>query len=439
MTKQEPWTSKEGLLSFLKKQRPQSIPPYHWPSALLKKATNAKGYREAEAAMRTSYNHEVLRRVEYREFAKAVKQDSRISYETFLKNWPDGEFAPVATKRLEQLETEAWQEALKKNTIEAFEAYLREFPMGEYAKDARDRIEQIAGVEAWEAAKQKDTREAYKAYIERFPHGEHVQEARKRIEQITEEQAWKAARAQDTVKAYQGYISKFPQGKYVKNALKLIKQLKALAQERGQTRENPDARESGCSSCNDKAKRGKDKTNVLDDMLLALSIAMFFVLFVSLGRATDAIEIGLGHLPIMAAALTGLTMAVLIISILSAQMSGRTLISYSTFNVFTTGFVFSAIPSLAVYHIVPFRHIKANIGVSIFTFIVMFVLFKFVTTLLDKYGGKNVLVFAVVFLFSLIESVFVYISFLLVLCYTTGTDFLVLFWDYFHYAIFKPY
>ena len=59
--------SESEFARLLEEKRPDDIAHYHWPVTLLRVASNARSYSEAESVMRSYYAQQVLRRVGYKD------------------------------------------------------------------------------------------------------------------------------------------------------------------------------------------------------------------------------------------------------------------------------------------------------------------------------------------------------------------------------------
>ncbi|MEM6766657.1 MAG: SUMF1/EgtB/PvdO family nonheme iron enzyme [Bacteroidota bacterium] len=80
-----------------------------------------------------------------------------------------------------QQDVSAWNEAKRANSQQAYESYLKNFPEGEFVELAQSRIAQLSvdslkdkDIAAWKAAKEQDSLEGYLGYLREFPKGEFV-------------------------------------------------------------------------------------------------------------------------------------------------------------------------------------------------------------------------------------------------------------------------
>jgi septal ring factor EnvC (AmiA/AmiB activator) len=76
----------------------------------------------------------------------------------------------------------SWDAAAKTNTIASFQSYLNEWPEGDYANAARKNISQLeADNKGWQAARATHTKAAYQLYLKNFPQGQFASTARTEI------------------------------------------------------------------------------------------------------------------------------------------------------------------------------------------------------------------------------------------------------------------
>lgn len=87
-------------------------------------------------------------------YHNALSRNTIYSYEKYLKRYPRGHHAKEATNKLENLKNAtsleikikddvAYETAVSGNTISSFEKYLKEFPFGQHAAEARKKMEQL--------------------------------------------------------------------------------------------------------------------------------------------------------------------------------------------------------------------------------------------------------------------------------------------------------
>ena len=86
----------------------------------------------------------------------------------------------------------AWNEAAKGNTIASFQSYLNEWPNGDYSNAAKKNITQLeADNRGWQSARGSHTKAAYQAYLKNFPQGQFASTARlevSKFEKVEEEE-----------------------------------------------------------------------------------------------------------------------------------------------------------------------------------------------------------------------------------------------------------
>ena len=79
---------------------------------------------------------------EQSDWEKARASNNADSYESFVKKYPTGSFAPQAQQRLKELyEERDWQKARDADTPESYQAFLKQYPEGKWAEEARIRVE----------------------------------------------------------------------------------------------------------------------------------------------------------------------------------------------------------------------------------------------------------------------------------------------------------
>jgi cell division protein FtsN len=79
---------------------------------------------------------------EQSDWEKARAANNADSYESFVKKYPNGSFAPQAQARLKELyEERDWQKARDADTPDAYQAFLKQYPEGKWAEEARIRVE----------------------------------------------------------------------------------------------------------------------------------------------------------------------------------------------------------------------------------------------------------------------------------------------------------
>src|ERR1700689_358572 len=86
---------------------------------------------------------------EQSDWEKARAANNADSYESFVKKYPNGSFAPQAQARLKELyEDRDWQKARDADTPDAYQAFLKQYPEGKWAEEARIRVENFTLAQA---------------------------------------------------------------------------------------------------------------------------------------------------------------------------------------------------------------------------------------------------------------------------------------------------
>jgi hypothetical protein len=108
-----------------------------------------------------------------REWEMAARTDTPQAYETYLRLYPGGPFAPVAEQRvaeLSRMEVAAWEVAKRADTEASYEDFLARFPWGRNAAEAETlraarAAPRLAAEEraAWDDAKRRDFIDGYEA------------------------------------------------------------------------------------------------------------------------------------------------------------------------------------------------------------------------------------------------------------------------------------
>jgi hypothetical protein len=75
-----------------------------------------------------------------------------------------------------------WRSAQRADTIESYEAFLEQHPESQYAPVAQRRLSDLIEQRDWLSASEVDTAEAYRNFINTHPKGRWVREARVRLQ-----------------------------------------------------------------------------------------------------------------------------------------------------------------------------------------------------------------------------------------------------------------
>jgi hypothetical protein len=141
-----------------------------------------------------------------------IKKDNELDdYKAYLDQYPKGTYSALAKIRIKKLESEAaveqskkdqeaWNSAKDTETENSYQSYLDNYPHGNYAALAQSRIKKLHDesteqtdsdnvneksgnsddeTEAWNEANSAGTEHSYTQYLETFPHGRHEKLAKK--------------------------------------------------------------------------------------------------------------------------------------------------------------------------------------------------------------------------------------------------------------------
>lgn len=75
-----------------------------------------------------------------------------------------------------------WRSTQRADTIESYEAFLEQYPESQYAPVAQRRLADLIEQRDWQSASEADTAEAYRTFINTHPKGRWVREARVRLQ-----------------------------------------------------------------------------------------------------------------------------------------------------------------------------------------------------------------------------------------------------------------
>ncbi len=107
-------------------------------------------------------------------------------------------------------EEEAWMEAKEADTIESYEEFLEEYPEGEFAELAMEAID-------WKNAQETHTSKSYRLFIIRHPQGEYTEEARIIKEDLSWDSYFRGRRL--CLERTKEYLNNFPHGIYSDQAM----------------------------------------------------------------------------------------------------------------------------------------------------------------------------------------------------------------------------
>lgn len=151
------------------------------------------------------------------------------SYETFLREYPDGNYAAAAKGKIRDITDENnWKEITSINTLSAYKNYLQAFPNGIHAEEAALKAKEIGEEEEWRFALEENTTAGFKRYLQAYPDSRYRAEAENNLKLCQENDVWKDALAKNTMAAYNNYLSKYSKGQYASLARNRIDKLKEL-------------------------------------------------------------------------------------------------------------------------------------------------------------------------------------------------------------------
>ena len=96
---------------------------------------------------------------------KCIEENSPLGYSKYLVQYPAGEFAQEAEKKIRELrdaEKNQWETLRNTSNIDALFAFLIDHPQTPYARDIRHAIDSLS----WIAVANENTADSYLAYIE---------------------------------------------------------------------------------------------------------------------------------------------------------------------------------------------------------------------------------------------------------------------------------
>ncbi|MFZ2901118.1 MAG: SUMF1/EgtB/PvdO family nonheme iron enzyme [Saprospiraceae bacterium] len=98
-------------------------------------------------------------------------------------------FEKSATPQVDPvLDKQAWEEAKTANTLAAFQFYQARFPNGEFRPLADKRIAEFEDFEAWQQAKAANTKAAYEKYLSAYPSGAYRELAENALKNLLTQQ-----------------------------------------------------------------------------------------------------------------------------------------------------------------------------------------------------------------------------------------------------------
>lgn len=156
----------------------------------------------------------------------AEAANTAAAYQAYLNEYPKGVYAAAARVKLaglaaqgqpqqppprvksevappEDRDTTLWQQVQAAGNRDYYETYLKEFPRGKYAPLARAELKRLAAQEkelqvqaekqAWEKAQQINSEESYQSYLTEHPRGSYVALAQAALKKVRKEEAARIA------------------------------------------------------------------------------------------------------------------------------------------------------------------------------------------------------------------------------------------------------
>lgn len=137
----------------------------------------------------------------------AQRANTEISYESFLQEFPQSEYAPQAKARIEQLR---FDQAKRQNSEAAYQSYERMYPHGRFVAESR----KLADDCAFAGAAKQNTQSAFDAYMKTYPNGVHHGDAKLGVEALVYQEAIRNGQ----VGALDAYLQRYPAGRFAAEA-----------------------------------------------------------------------------------------------------------------------------------------------------------------------------------------------------------------------------
>lgn len=160
--------------------------------------------------------------IENNSWTAACKNDTIVSYNSYIKQYPGGKYVSEAKTRLNEMDDNYWRSNCNNLSVDFLNSYQTNFPDGRHIQECISALKDAD----WLKAKGRDTVEAYQNYIDNNPSSEHIKDARERINSLNDDTDWDTACHYNQNEYYHRYIKDHPCGKYVAEAQKRI-QLRA--------------------------------------------------------------------------------------------------------------------------------------------------------------------------------------------------------------------
>lgn len=137
----------------------------------------------------------------------AQRANTESSYEAFLQEFPQSQYAPQAKDRIEQLR---FDQAKRENSEAAYQGYERTYPQGRFVAESR----KLADDCAFASAAKQNTQSAFEAYMKTYPNGAHHGDAKQGVEAVVYQEAIRNGQ----VSALDGYMQRYPAGRFAAEA-----------------------------------------------------------------------------------------------------------------------------------------------------------------------------------------------------------------------------
>ncbi len=162
---------------------------------------------------------------------------------TYLKRYPDGQFAGTARKRIEKLTTadqthdlemEMWNKVKHSRNTGDFQNFLQAFPNGIFAGIAKSRIENLISLEAqtkelalWDGIKASRDQKDFEEYLRLYPQGQYADHVRRLSRHLAaletehkEMDFWESVKESKNPADFDAYLAKYPEGRFGQAARK---------------------------------------------------------------------------------------------------------------------------------------------------------------------------------------------------------------------------
>ena len=195
-------------------------------------------------------------------FWDSIRKSTRAKdFQGYLGKYPDGRFAALSRRLVEQLaalaqereDQQAWESVKDSTRIEDLQSYLGKYPEGRFSVLAGERIQQLAALarqreeqlaavakereesRAWESVKGSTRIEDFEGFLGEYPEGRFAVLARTLIRQFAalarqreESRAWESIKGSTRIEAFQAYLGRYPGGRFAAAAEERQKELSRL-------------------------------------------------------------------------------------------------------------------------------------------------------------------------------------------------------------------